>query len=73
MKTDDVGFEVIVLIIIVLMAKTSTELAVRGKKALAFDALSRMVEQIEKTPGVLDRMIAFGCHDRAADVINDLR
>ena len=56
---------VIVLIILVLIGAVIIRADLSGKRGAALTARSRMLEQVNKAPGVLDRMMAYECAGNA--------
>jgi hypothetical protein len=57
----------IVLIYFIGLAGVKAELG--KKQARALEVLSRMQTHLERTPGILDRMVALGCGDDAGAAV----
>lgn len=60
---------VFVVILLALIGGAAIRADLGGKRASAMTALARMHEQIEKAPGVLQRMVAFGCGSDAEEAV----
>jgi len=59
----------LILIIVVLLASVIIRADLSTKRGNALTVLSRIREQVEKAPGVLDRMLAYDCGPDAEDLV----
>jgi len=64
---------VILVILLVLIAAVGVRASLNSQRAQALDALGRMREQVDKAPGIMDRMIAFDCGDDASEAVSIAR
>lgn len=61
---------VLTLIIVVLIASAVIRADLSTKRGNALTVLSRIREQVDKAPGVLDRMLAYDCGSDAEDAVS---
>jgi hypothetical protein len=67
-----IGF-VLVVILLVLIGTLATRASLISKRAAALEKLAMIAEQIDKVPGVLDRMVSLGCSKNPDSIINGLK
>jgi LemA protein len=56
---------VLVLVLLILIGAVGVRAEINKKRSVVIGAYNRMVEQAEKAPGVLNRMLSFNCGDDA--------
>lgn len=62
---------VLVLGLLILIGAVGVRAEINKKRSVAIGAYNRMVEQAEKAPGVLNRMLSFNCGDDAEVSVSD--
>lgn len=63
---------VLVLILLVLIGAVAVRSDLTRKRSTAFGDLGRMQEQVEKAPGIMERMIAYECGKDMQETLGDL-
>ncbi len=58
---------IVLVILLVMIGAVAVRSVINSKRAEALDALGRMREQVDKAPGILDRMVAYDCGDDAGE------
>lgn len=60
---------VLVVILLILIGSIAARNDINRKRSEAVTVYERMLEQAEKAPGVLNRMLAFDCGEEAEDAV----
>ncbi len=63
---------ILVLVLIFLISMVAVRNELSGKRGMALDKLTALKAQIQKAPGILNRMLAFGCGEEAEEAVREL-
>jgi hypothetical protein len=63
---------ILVLILLCLIGTLAARHEINRKRSVAIAAYERMAEQVEKAPGVLNRMLAYDCGTDAEDAVREV-
>jgi len=63
---------VLILILLILIGATFVRSDISKKRSAAMGSLGRMQQQVEKAPGIFQRMLAMDCGEEAEDAVEEL-
>lgn len=62
---------VLVIVLLILIGAVGIRAEINKKQSVAIGAYNRMVDQVEKAPGVLNRMLSFDCGEGAEEAVRE--